>query len=90
MSDKTLNYFDSTGIFGYFMKDRRKNSSYPEIQVKQVWVNEFQLYILLSTCTAILAEVCAITVAWVVTVAWVKNIEYIHVNSQLSNNTKMC
>ena len=26
-------------------RDRRKNSSYPEIRVKRVWVNEFQLYI---------------------------------------------
>ena len=26
-------------------RDRSKNSSYPEIRVKQVWVNEFQLYI---------------------------------------------
>ena len=25
-------------------RDRRKNSSYPEIRVKRVWVNEFQLY----------------------------------------------
>ena len=34
--------------FGYFMKekirDRRKNSSYPEIRVKRVQVNGFQLY----------------------------------------------
>ena len=33
--------------FGYFMKeknqDRQKNSSYPELRVKWVWVNEFQL-----------------------------------------------
>ena len=27
--------------------DQRKNSSYPEIRVKQVWVNEFQLCYLL-------------------------------------------
>ena len=26
-------------------RDRWKNSSYPEIRVKRVWVNEFQLYI---------------------------------------------
>ena len=25
-------------------RDRRKNSSYPEIRVKRVWVNEFQQY----------------------------------------------
>ena len=25
-------------------RDRQKNSSYPEIRVKRVWVNEFQLY----------------------------------------------
>ena len=25
-------------------RDQRKNSSYPEIRVKRVWVNEFQLY----------------------------------------------
>ena len=24
--------------------DRRKNLSYPEIRVKRVWINEFQLY----------------------------------------------
>ena len=26
-------------------RERRENSSYPEIRVKQVWVNEFQLYV---------------------------------------------
>ena len=26
-------------------RDRRKTSSYVEIRVKRVWVNEFQLYI---------------------------------------------
>ena len=26
--------------------DRQENSSYQEIRVKRVWVNEFQLYIL--------------------------------------------
>ena len=26
-------------------RDRQKNSSYPEIPVKRVWVNEFQLYV---------------------------------------------
>ena len=25
-------------------RDKQKNSSYPEIRVKRVWVNEFQLY----------------------------------------------
>ena len=29
--------------------DRWKNSSYPEIRVKRVWVNEFQLYYLLQS-----------------------------------------
>ena len=27
------------------IRDRRKNSSYPEIRVKRVWVKEFQLYL---------------------------------------------
>ena len=26
-------------------RDRRKNLSYPEIRIKRVWVNEFQLYV---------------------------------------------
>ena len=30
------------------IRDRQKNSSYPEIRVKRVWVNEFQLYMSVS------------------------------------------
>ena len=49
------NQLELTGISSYpkyfwllydgKIRDQRKNSSYPEIRVKRVWVNEIQLYL---------------------------------------------
>ena len=43
---------------------QRKNSSYPEMRVKRVWVNEFQLYIIIHVCVPHFYDLSTLVGCW--------------------------